>query len=149
MAAEMATNNSNEIDNNQSHLLALPVELLQRVTDNLSDETLTAFRLTCKTIEAATFDQFAKVFFEERYCFIYEKQRWTLSNSVISSRIAVKVRKVVFTSNILAPAGREQLQLAPRQNQYTNYGYDDLYLEQEYAEELMTDAVGPKTQIPA
>lgn len=66
----MAANNSNVSDGEPSHLLALPVELLQRITDKVSNETLTTFRLTCKVIEAATFDRFAKTFFEERYCYM-------------------------------------------------------------------------------
>ena len=64
----MAAKNSITSDGEPSRLLALPLELLQRITDNVSDETLTTFRLTCKAIEAATFDRFAKTVFEERYC---------------------------------------------------------------------------------
>ena len=95
-------------------MLALPIELLQRVTDNLSDETLTTFRLTCKAIEATTFDTFAKIYFEERYCCIYEKPRWTLLREIIFSSIGDRVRRVIFTTHALAPAQPEHLQLAPK-----------------------------------
>lgn len=127
-------------------MLALPVELLQRVTDNLGDETLTTFRLTCKAIEAATFDQFAKIFFEERYYYIYEKPRWTLLNNIVSSRLADRIRKVVFTTKVLAPACFKQLQLAPKQDR-------NGCSEQEWAQiqlrDSMVDAMGPEEQIPA
>ena len=98
---EMAANNSNINDSEPSHLLALTVELLQRITKYVSDKTLTTFRLTCKAIEAATFDHFAKVFFEERYCYKYEKPRWILLDNIIHSKMADRVRKVVFTTRIL------------------------------------------------
>jgi len=109
----MAIHNTKESDSSSSLLLALPVELLQRVTDNLSDETLTTFRLTCKTIEVATFDQFAKIFFEERHCFVYEKPRWTLLNDIVSSRMADRIRQLILTTDVLAPASHAQLQMAP------------------------------------
>jgi hypothetical protein len=142
----MAANNSNEISDEPSRLLALPVELLQRVTDNLSDETLTTFRLTCKAIEATTFDQFAKIFFEERHCYIYEKPRWTLLDKIVSSRLGDRVRKVVFTTKVLAPACFRQLQLAPEQdlNGHSDHEWAQLQLR-----DSVTGEVGPREQIPA
>ena len=80
---------------------------------------------------------------------MYQKSRWALLNNIINSRMADRVRKVVFTNKILAPADREQLQLAPAQNCYMPSGCEDLFWAQKYAEESMTDAVGPTTQIPA
>ena len=108
----MAANDSNANDGEPSHLLALPVELLQCITNELGDETLTTFRLTCKAIEAATFDHFAKIFFEERHCCIYYEPRWTLLRRIVCSRIGDKIHRVIFTTDVLAPASCADLQLA-------------------------------------
>jgi hypothetical protein len=145
----MAAKNSNGSTNEPpepSLLLALPVELLQRITNELSEETLTAFRLTSKTSEAATFDRFAKIFFEERHCYIYEKPRWTLLDSIVSSRLADRVRKVVFTTDFLAPVCTEQLQLAPEHARIGAYEHQWAQIE---LKESMSCAVGPRQQIPA
>lgn len=100
----MAADNSNTNDGEPSRLLALPVELLQRITDKVGDETSTTFRLSRKAIEAATFDHFAKTFFEERYCCLYDKPRWTILRNIASSRMGDRIRRVIFTTNVLAPA---------------------------------------------
>ena len=54
-----------------SRLLALPLELLTRITDNLKDESLPSLRLTCKTLEGATFDRFVRTFQDTHCCVHY------------------------------------------------------------------------------
>jgi len=140
----MAANNSNVSDGEPSRLLALPVELLQRITDNVSDEALTTFRLTCKTIEAATFDHFAKVFFEERYCCIYDKPRWTLLRDVVSSRMGDRICRVVFTTDILAPTTWDHLQLAPAKPEEGEERYPDFLMAQCDLADALAEAVGAR-----
>lgn len=114
----MAANKSTKNDGKSPHLMAVPVELLQRVANNLSDETLPTFRLTCKAIETATFDQFADTFFKTRYCYIHDEPRWTLLRDVLSSMMADRIRRVVFTNKVLAPASAGQLQIVPEKRSY-------------------------------
>lgn len=132
----MAAKNSVTSDGKPSRLLALPLELLQRITDNVSDETLTTFRLTCKAIEAATFDRFAKTFFEERYCCIYDMPRWTLLEDIASSRVCDRIRRVIFTTNVLAPARYEHLQLAPTKPEEKDGEGEDEHEEDQEEEAL-------------
>jgi hypothetical protein len=65
----MATND------NTSSLLALPVELVGRIADALGPESLLMLRLTCKALEHSTYDLFAKIYFEQRFCCIYYEPR--------------------------------------------------------------------------
>jgi hypothetical protein len=125
-------------------LLALPVELLQRITDNLSDETIPTFRLACKAIEASTFDTIAKIYFEDRYCCIYQKARWTLLRDIVFSRIGDRIRRVVFTTNALAPAQYEHLHLAPTKPE-GDKAYDILFSQFDVGFAL----VGTRTQTTA
>ena len=141
----MAANNSNANDGEPEHLLALPVELLQRITNELGDETLTNFRLTCKAIEAATFDHFAKIFFEERYCCIYYEPRWTLLRKIVCSRFGDRIHRVFFTTNVLAPASCEDLQLASPKP----YEEDGISRAQGNAVFTLMGAAGTRGQIPA
>lgn len=148
-AAEMAAKNSNQTIDDPSLLLALPVELLQRVTDNLSDETLTTFRLTCKTMEAATFDQFAKIFLADRYCCIYDQPRWTLLRDMVSSRLGVRIRRVILTTNVLAPARIEHLHLIPTQSEAEEEGMFDILFSQCVLGDALVKAVGARKQTAA
>jgi hypothetical protein len=142
----MAANSSKETTGDPSRLLALPIELLQRIADNVSNETLTTFRLTCKPIEAATFDQFAKIFFEERHCCIYYKPRWTLLRDIVFSRMGDKIRRLVFTTDVLAPAMVDHLQLAPRKIA----GEDCNSVRAQFnARNALKEALGARTQLPA
>lgn len=147
----MATNNPTDNLVEPSHLLALPVELLQRVATTINDETLLMFRSTCKAIESATFDQFAKTFFEERYCYIYHEPRWTQLQDILFSRMAARVHRMIFTTKVLAPASSNQLQLAPKENHTHRTGFLDgcMFGAQSDAHEKMAKAVGPRRQIPA
>ena len=139
----MAANNSTGNDGESSPLLALPIELLQRISGELTDETLTTFRLTCKTVEAVTFDRFAEIFFEERYCCIYHKPRWTLLKDVVSSRMGDRIRRVIFTTDSLAPAQIEHLQLAP-----VDPGEEGYFIlrDQDKVGDDLADAAGTRTQ---
>jgi hypothetical protein len=45
------------------YLLDLPVEMLQRITDQLHrTQTLPALRLTCRALDNVTFDRFVETF---------------------------------------------------------------------------------------
>jgi len=112
-AEAIVTDYPTDNDSQPPLLLTLPVELLQRVTKNLNDETLTTFRITCKAIETATFDQFARTFFTERYCDIWNQSRWILLNKIVASRLVNRIHNVVFTTNMLEPHSSQDIQLAP------------------------------------
>lgn len=144
MATEKVTNGGR----NESRLLALPVELLHRVTDSLSDESLPNIRLTCKTFEATTNDRFARAFFESRYCCIYHKPRWDLLSDVLTSRFADRIWEVTFTSHVVEDYRLHPLQLAPRIPE-GDLQKISMEASQRAAEQELSEAVGPRTQIPA
>lgn len=83
----------------ESGLLALPMELLIRITTFLNSVILTSLRLTCKTLEAATFDQFAAHYCTNRHCFVLSADRWTLLRSqfVQCPRLTRKVKQITLT----------------------------------------------------
>lgn len=103
----MATNNQT------TPLLALPVELVGRIADSLTPESLLMLRLTCNLLEHLTYDLFSKTFFERRYCCIFYEPRWLLLKNVISSRLGSRVREVTFTIEPLESKHDTDLQLAP------------------------------------
>ena len=96
-----------------SPLLALPVELIGRIADSLTPESLLMLRLTCKILEHSTYDLFAKTFFEQRFCCIYYEPRWLLLNNVLSSRLGSRLREVTFTERPLEFKRYTDVQLAP------------------------------------
>lgn len=98
-----------------SALLALPVELVGRIADSLTPESLLMFRLTCKALEHSTYDLLAKTFFEQRFCCIYYEPRWLLIDNVVSSRLGSRVREVTFIAEPLESKWYKDLQLAPNE----------------------------------
>lgn len=59
----------------RAFIFDLPTELLQQVASNCSDETLVTLRLTCKKIEAATLDMWAKEYISRLECFMLDQAR--------------------------------------------------------------------------
>lgn len=99
-----------------SALLGLPMELLQRITSNVTNEALLSLRLACKTLETATFEQFRAKYFEDRTCFVFLISRWcqlekTLNNS---PQLLKQVKQFCFTADILGGLEDSSIQLAPR-----------------------------------
>ena len=84
----------------ESRLLALPLELITRITDSLRDESLPSLRLTCKTLEGATFDRFVKIF-HDIYCCIYYESRWLSLQRFLngSPRLVKALRFITFTDD--------------------------------------------------
>ena len=85
------------------YLLDLPVEMLQRITDQLHrTQTLPALRLTCRALDNVTFDRFVETFETVRCCIFYEK-RWLSLKKLLKnpSRITNKIRWVEFTTRFL------------------------------------------------
>jgi hypothetical protein len=101
-----------------SMLLGLPMELLQRTTDYLPDEVLTAIRLTCKTLETATLDRFIKRYCRRRHCFILSAARWTEVQTQFkqSPRLTSNVRALVLVTDSYECTGPTALQLAPEKH---------------------------------
>jgi len=82
------------------HLLDLPVEMLQRITNQLHrTQALPALRLACKALDNITFDRFAQTFKFVRCCIFYE-QRWLSLKRLLEkpSRITSRIRWVEFTT---------------------------------------------------
>lgn len=110
----------------ESRLLGLPMELLQRVTGFVGEETLIQLRLTCKTLDTATFDQFAHCYCENRRCFTRSDDRWEHLRSVVKRfpRLSRRLKSVLFTTDVFERDREEMnnydlLQLAP-QKQFSN-----------------------------
>lgn len=97
-----------------SRLLALPLELLTRITDNLKDESLPSLRLTCKTLEGATFDRFVRTF-QDTHCCVHYESRWLSLKRFLngSDRLVSALRCVTFTSDPLEGHCHRQVQTAP------------------------------------
>lgn len=100
----------------ESRLLALPLELVIRITDNLNDESLPTLRLTCRTLEGVVFDRFTKTF-QDSYCCIYYESRWLSLKRFLggSARLVNTLRSVTFTSDPLERHDHTQVHIAPGQ----------------------------------
>lgn len=99
----------------EARLLSLPMELLTRITDELEEESLSTLRLTCKTLEIATFDRFAATF-TYRHCCIYYETRWTSLKSFLrgsSIRLLRAMHHLTFTTMPLEGYDFDEVQLAP------------------------------------
>lgn len=103
-----------------SKLLNLPMELLQKVSELSSSETLITFRLTCKTLDLASFDQFAAAYFEKRTCHILSASGWSKFEKRLHDfpRLANKIQRVNLTTDILDNRSLPSLQLAPESSFY-------------------------------
>lgn len=101
--------------NDESRLLALPMELLQRITNSLNNESLPTLRLTCKTLENATLDHFVAAFLEKRCYFVHDETRWVLLKNLLSTRLASKMREITFSYSSLERKSPTEIQLAPEE----------------------------------
>ena len=109
--------------NEGSFLAALPMELLERITADLDEDchAILNIRLTCKTLEAATFDCFAEKFFaSHQFCILYRVSLLRLYDLLArSSRLIPKMRTITFTSCFFANMKPDNVKLAL--NQYQMY----------------------------
>lgn len=85
----------------QSLLLSLPPELLSIIATGLKGEHLTSFRLTCRELEAASFDHFIACYCTKRTGYIFSRDRWTQLRDQFaqSPRLASKIRQLVLTAD--------------------------------------------------
>lgn len=78
------------------------MELLQRITANLEDDgdAILNTRITCKTLEGATFDRFADKFFSaHQYCILYKHSLLRLQSLLESnSRLMPRMQRLILTS---------------------------------------------------
>jgi hypothetical protein len=101
-----------------SMLLGLPMELLQRITGYLPSETLTSVRLTCKTLEGATFDQYVEEYCKvSRWCVLFAA-RWTKLQKQLrqNPRLASKLKSIVLTTDPYESIQHSRLELAPERH---------------------------------
>lgn len=96
-------------------LLVLPVELVGRIAESLTPDSLLMLRLTCKALEHSTYNPFAKTYFEQRFCRIYYEPRWLLLKNVISSSLGSRLPEVICTSEPLESKWFRDFQLAPNE----------------------------------
>lgn len=91
----------------------------------LNDESLPTLRLTCKTLEGATFDRFAKTF-STTYCCMYYKSRWLSLKKFLhgSPRLVRRLGYINFTTNPLERHRFTEMQIAPAE------GFDDIHAAQ-------------------
>jgi hypothetical protein len=98
------------------HLLDMPVEILQRITEHLDvREVIPALRQTCKSLEHATFDQFTRGSFETINCCIFYEKDWQKLQELFSrpASITSTIRVIDFTTSFLNDISPTMLQLAP------------------------------------
>ena len=81
-----------------ANMLALPMEMLQHII-SLTDYTdLISLRLTCKKLEAASFDAFSAEYLHELTCFVMDRDQIKRAITIISShRLGYKVRSLEMT----------------------------------------------------
>lgn len=98
------TTPSNSIEDDQSRLLELPIELVARITSFVSTETIVTVRLTCKVLEAITFHRFATENFTNVYCWIGTGHDFKRLKDILhqSPRLSSKIRQVTLTTDPLA-----------------------------------------------
>lgn len=100
----------------ESRLLALPMELLEQISDCVTEESLPMLRLACKTLEAATLNRFTTVFLQERRFHVHDETRWLLLNNLLSTRFAKEMREITLTTDELEGKPYSMLQLAPKKS---------------------------------
>lgn len=100
----------------QSGIFTVPVEVLQSIAEYVDLSTL---RLTCKAIEEAVFDVFAKHHLHNIECFVLDPRRLQRLRSILSNeRLARKVRKIILSLDPFESKAAEHVLLAPRQQDY-------------------------------
>jgi hypothetical protein len=109
------------LQSDDSFLLALPMELIQRITVQLDDDRHAIFsiRFTCKPLEAAIFDRFADTFFRSRrYCIFYKRSLLNLQNLLTSSsRLTARMQRVTLTSSFFENSTYRDIKLALLQSE--------------------------------
>ena len=80
----------------------------------LNEESLSTVRLTCKTLEGATFESFTKTF-ANSYCCVYYETRWLSLRKFLhgSPRLIRRLNCINFTTNPLERHDYIQVQIAP------------------------------------
>ena len=85
-----------------SYLLTLPMEMLQRISGFVTTDDLIALRLTCKRLSAATFDNFAAEYLHKLSCFVLDPARLTRIYNITSfPHLAGKVKRITLTADAL------------------------------------------------
>jgi len=111
-----ATAMPSAVTDKHCHLLDLPVELLQRITNLLDPhETLPAVRLACKVLDDVSFERFARTSFSVVSCCIFYEQRWLRLKEILDgpSRITERIEHVNLTICVSENIDSTELQLAP------------------------------------
>lgn len=91
------------VSNDQSRFLNPPPELVARVTSFVNSETLIPVRLTCKVLEAFTFDRFASVNFEHIYCRVNTTRDFERMKNILgqSPQLSSRIRQLTLTTDAL------------------------------------------------
>jgi hypothetical protein len=103
----MATDTSGDVSESgimsRPAILAMPSELIRRVTSFLDTEMLPAIRLKCKAFEDATFDRFADTHFAHLYCCIFQPTAFHRLKDILqnSPTLKTRIRRVTLTDNAL------------------------------------------------
>lgn len=103
----MATDTSGDVSESgimsRPAILAMPSELIRRVTSFLDTEMLPAIRLTCKAFEDATFDRFADIHFAHLYCCIFQPTAFHRLKDILqnSPTLKTRIRRVTLADNAL------------------------------------------------
>lgn len=77
---------------NRPRIQSLPVEVAHRALSFLDTEMLPAVRLTCKTLEAITFNRFAEAHFAHVYCWVGKPKAFRRLKDILQNSPALKTR---------------------------------------------------------
>lgn len=130
-----------------SKLLSLPMELLTQITDFLGDDALATLHLTCKTLDTAVFDRFAKHHVEYLTCCALFEPRWTRICNILTRapRLGAKVSCLSLTFALLE--GRTSTEISTALTEAEDLRDDDLSdvqvgIEMEFQHNAREDAGG-------
>lgn len=120
-------------------MLELLLELLQRVTNSLNDESLSTLRLTCKALETATLDRFVAVYLRWRHFYIRDSARWTLLKNLLSTRLSSRMEIISFTLEQLENGFRYDIQLALENTSDASMYADKMDASREKAQQALDE----------
>ena len=86
----------NKITTKQCHILRLPVELLELISDRAQFSDLCSFRQTCKTFAEIAFDDFASHYIGETCCFYPDPARVKRLYDITSQPHLAKHIRIVY-----------------------------------------------------
>ena len=110
---------SNSHSDDPFRLLDLPAELVGRITSFVNTEALIPVRLTCKALEAITFDRFAAENFGHIYCWVATTDDFKRLGEIVrqSPRLSSRIRQLTLSTDPLRELPRSSIAYARRESE--------------------------------